>query len=241
MTNSTKQTLFNFASWNTWATTISQNKDVKVLLGIPGGSTAAGTGFESASTVALIVDYIVSKGYKSFGGVMFWDASEVYANCGILTSIASYLPSPSTSIQQSTSTNANKISITTKPSSLSPGAQINVSSNSKSKSTGTFSPARKASRSTSTSLSSTTLIKRSTKAIYATISAATTASILSTCPVVGETCATSGTYRCNGSSFGICANGVWIIETCESGLICVQDGPSVYCDYKNDHPDTTCT
>ncbi|KAJ5642261.1 class III chitinase [Penicillium lividum] len=250
MANSMTQTNFNFASWNTWATTISQNKDVKVLLGIPGGSTAAGTGFESASTVALIVDYIVSKGYKSFGGVMVWDASEVYANYGFLTSIASYLPSPSTSIQQSTSTSASKISITTKPSNLSPGTQMNVSNNSRSKSTGTFSPARKASTSTSTSLSSTpfismprfgTVTERSTKAKFATMAAATTASVLSTCPVVGETCATSGTYRCNGSSFGICANGVWIIESCESGLICVQDESLVYCDYKNDHPDTTCT
>jgi hypothetical protein len=31
MANSMTQTNFNFASWNTWATTISQNKDVKCL------------------------------------------------------------------------------------------------------------------------------------------------------------------------------------------------------------------
>ncbi|KAJ5642684.1 class III chitinase [Penicillium lividum] len=75
--DSTTQADFNFVSWNTWATTISLNPDVKVFLGIPGGSTAAGTGYESASTIASIINFIVEEGYTSFGGVMMWDASQV--------------------------------------------------------------------------------------------------------------------------------------------------------------------
>ncbi|KAJ6102634.1 class III chitinase [Penicillium sp. IBT 16267x] len=88
---STTQTNFNFDSWNTWATTISLNPDVKVFLGIPGGSTAAGTGYESPSTIASIVDFIVDEGYTSFGGIMMWDVSQVYANDGFLSSIISDL------------------------------------------------------------------------------------------------------------------------------------------------------
>ncbi|KAJ6116165.1 class III chitinase [Penicillium sp. IBT 18751x] len=105
---------FNFAIWDTWATTISLNRDVKVFLGIPGGSTAAGSGYMPASTITSIIEYIVKKGYTSFGGLMIWDASEVYANDGFLNQIASSLGSSSTSVHNGASTNTQDISIATK-------------------------------------------------------------------------------------------------------------------------------
>ncbi|KAK3808275.1 MAG: chitinase, partial [Benniella sp.] len=63
---------FNFDTWNTWATTVSANKNVRILLGVPGGPGAAGTGVIDASRLTTIVNGV--KAYSHFGGVMMWDA-----------------------------------------------------------------------------------------------------------------------------------------------------------------------
>ncbi len=61
---------FNFARWHQWATTESPNKGVKVLLGVPGSATAAGSGYVSGDQLKAVVQY--SKTFSSFGGVMIW-------------------------------------------------------------------------------------------------------------------------------------------------------------------------
>ncbi|KAJ5523339.1 hypothetical protein N7513_012883 [Penicillium frequentans] len=279
-TGSTTQADFNFNSWDTWATTISLNPDVKVFLGIPGGSTAAGTGYESASTIASIVDFIIEEGYTSFGGVMMWDVSQVYANDGFLSSIASGLGSSSTGTTTSVATTSSaksttSTSTTSKATTLSKVTTTTVSttsttSSSSSGSTSTTDAVKATTTAVPTTLSTVTI--KSTKTVVhmittnaeavtsatsttstatlttATAASATTAAASLTadessevCPVSGGTCATSGTYACNGSSYGICDNGEWAIQKCASGLVCVQDGSSIYCDYKGDHPDTTCS
>ncbi|KAF9434248.1 Chitinase 1 [Entomortierella beljakovae] len=63
---------FNFDTWNNWANTVSINKNVKVLLGIPGGPGAAGSGIIGSSQLQTIVNSIRS--FSHFGGVMMWDA-----------------------------------------------------------------------------------------------------------------------------------------------------------------------
>ncbi|RHZ65988.1 putative class III chitinase [Aspergillus thermomutatus] len=73
---------FNFATWDNWAKTVSLNKNVRVFLGVPGSSTAAGSGYVSVDRLAGIIAY--AKGLSSFGGVMSWDASQVVANSGFL-------------------------------------------------------------------------------------------------------------------------------------------------------------
>ncbi|KAG6839217.1 hypothetical protein C0991_004800, partial [Blastosporella zonata] len=55
------------------------NKNVKVYIGAPASSTAAGSGYASAATLGQIAKEIRAK-YSSFGGVMLWDASQAYAN-----------------------------------------------------------------------------------------------------------------------------------------------------------------
>jgi hypothetical protein len=52
---------------------------VKVYIGAPASSTAAGTGYVSPSTLASILQ-TTQKDFPSFGGVMMWDASQAYAN-----------------------------------------------------------------------------------------------------------------------------------------------------------------
>ena len=79
------QNNFNFATWDNWAKTVSLNPAVKVFLGIPAGSTAAGSGYEPPSTLGPIIDYC--KQFSSFGGVMMWDASQANANSGFLSAV----------------------------------------------------------------------------------------------------------------------------------------------------------
>ncbi|EJC98222.1 glycoside hydrolase [Fomitiporia mediterranea MF3/22] len=70
---------WNFAQWDDWAHNTSPNKNVKVYIGAPASSTAAGSGFVDAGTLASIVKTTQSQ-FSSFGGVMMWDASQAYAN-----------------------------------------------------------------------------------------------------------------------------------------------------------------
>lgn len=68
---------------------MSANPNVKILLGVPGGPTGAGSGYESASSLSDVINYC--KTFSSFGGVMMWDASQAYANSGFLAGVASDL------------------------------------------------------------------------------------------------------------------------------------------------------
>ncbi|KAF7312135.1 Glycoside hydrolase [Mycena indigotica] len=69
---------WNFASWDTWAKTVSPNKNVKVFIGAP-ASSSAGSGYANAATLGALAVSTRAK-YSSFGGVMLWDASQAYAN-----------------------------------------------------------------------------------------------------------------------------------------------------------------
>lgn len=84
-----EQNNFNFAVWDNWAKTVSKNPDVKVLLGVPAGQTAAGSGYLSVDKLAAVIDYC--KTFDSFGGIMAWDLSQAYANDGFLPGARSSL------------------------------------------------------------------------------------------------------------------------------------------------------
>ncbi|KAJ7357018.1 class III chitinase [Mycena albidolilacea] len=70
---------WNFGIWDQWARTLSPNPNVKVYIGAPASSTAAGSGFVDISTLSSIA-VKMRKSFPSFGGVMLWDASQAYAN-----------------------------------------------------------------------------------------------------------------------------------------------------------------
>ncbi|EPE32780.1 (Trans)glycosidase [Glarea lozoyensis ATCC 20868] len=89
---STTQTIFNFETWDKWAKTESLNKNVKIFLGIPGSSTAAGSGYMSGGSLEAIIGY--TKTFSSFGGVMIWDMSQVFANNGFLNGVTKCLSLP---------------------------------------------------------------------------------------------------------------------------------------------------
>lgn len=70
---------WNFGQWDIWARTISPNPNVKIYIGAPASSSAAGGGYVPASTL-LDIALKTRKAFPSFGGVMFWDASQAYKN-----------------------------------------------------------------------------------------------------------------------------------------------------------------
>ncbi|KAI8889800.1 carbohydrate-binding module family 5 protein [Backusella circina FSU 941] len=70
---------WNFGIWDIWARTLSPNKNVKIYIGAPASSSAAGGGYVDASTLSNIA-IKTRTAFPSFGGVMFWDASQAYKN-----------------------------------------------------------------------------------------------------------------------------------------------------------------
>ncbi|KAF9133093.1 Chitinase 1 [Mortierella sp. 14UC] len=79
---------FNFATWNNWATTVSKNKNVRILLGVPGGPGAAGSGIVSAAQLNTIIAAVQL--HSNFGGVMMWDAG-IARQSGLAASAARLL------------------------------------------------------------------------------------------------------------------------------------------------------
>jgi chitinase len=79
LTNYDNPNAWDYSIWANWATTISPNPDVKVYIGAPASSTAAGSGYVSPSTFTPIIQQTMAE-YSSFGGVMLWDASQAYEN-----------------------------------------------------------------------------------------------------------------------------------------------------------------
>lgn len=83
------QNNFNFDTWDNWAKTVSRNKNVKILVGVPGSPSAAGIGYVPGGQLANVIKY--SQTFSSFGGVMMWDMSQVWRNTGFLNSVVSAL------------------------------------------------------------------------------------------------------------------------------------------------------
>jgi chitinase len=85
---SASQNAFNFDVWDNWAKTRSRNRNVKIFLGVPANSGAGG-GYTSGDKLAAAIRY--SKQFSSFGGVMMWDMSQLYANSGFLAQVVTAL------------------------------------------------------------------------------------------------------------------------------------------------------
>ncbi|KIJ68668.1 carbohydrate-binding module family 5 protein [Hydnomerulius pinastri MD-312] len=70
---------WDFGVWDIWAQQTSPNPDVKIYIGAPASSTAAGTGYIPIGNLSSIAVQM-RESFPSFGGVMLWDASQAYAN-----------------------------------------------------------------------------------------------------------------------------------------------------------------
>ncbi|KIJ60823.1 carbohydrate-binding module family 5 protein, partial [Hydnomerulius pinastri MD-312] len=107
---------WDFSTWDNWAKTVSPNPNVKVYIGAPASTSAAGSGYVSASTIATIIEQTMAD-YSSFGGVMLWDASQAYANGRYDLAVKAALTggtvvAPTTTSQTTTTTTTTSTSTT---------------------------------------------------------------------------------------------------------------------------------
>ncbi|EJC98219.1 glycoside hydrolase, partial [Fomitiporia mediterranea MF3/22] len=107
---------WNFAQWDDWAHNTSPNPNVKVYIGAPASSTAAGSGYVDAATLANIIQTTQSQ-FSSFGGVMMWDASQAYANSRYDIAAKSALTGGSVTASPSSSSSVASTSTTISSSS----------------------------------------------------------------------------------------------------------------------------
>ncbi|KAI9277836.1 glycoside hydrolase superfamily [Sporodiniella umbellata] len=70
---------WNFGVWDNWARTSSLNPNVKIYIGAPASSTAAGSGYVTAASL-LEIALKTRDSFPSFGGIMFWDVSQAHGN-----------------------------------------------------------------------------------------------------------------------------------------------------------------
>ncbi|TFY61792.1 hypothetical protein EVG20_g6926 [Dentipellis fragilis] len=99
---------FNFADWDTLARTKAKNKNMKVFIGAPASSKAAGSGFVEIGDLQTLVASTQKK-FKSFGGVMLFDVSAARDNDNFDKAIKGVLtgdinPANSTTSDNSTAT-----------------------------------------------------------------------------------------------------------------------------------------
>ncbi|KAI8050759.1 chitinase 1 [Thamnidium elegans] len=78
---------FNFDTWADWAKSVSPNKNVKIMLTLPGAPSAAGSGYVPMSTISTLVPSLASTYPGVYGGVAIWDASQAWANSGFADSL----------------------------------------------------------------------------------------------------------------------------------------------------------
>ncbi|KAG0222109.1 Chitinase 1 [Actinomortierella wolfii] len=90
--------------------------NVRILLGVPGGPGAAGSGIVNAAQLTKILDGV--KSYSNFGGVMMWDAG-VAAKSGLAAVAANYLhnsgPVTTTTTTSTRPTTTSAVTTTTVP------------------------------------------------------------------------------------------------------------------------------
>ncbi|CEG69456.1 hypothetical protein RMATCC62417_05530 [Rhizopus microsporus] len=123
---STLSSSFNFQTWDRWARHSSPNKNIKVFLGLPGSSAAAGSGYVPYRSLSPVVNKLYTT-YSSFGGIMLWDASAGYGNRDVSPSYQAAIaklvhglgkgkPSQTTSTVHSTKTHTKSSHTSTKAS-----------------------------------------------------------------------------------------------------------------------------
>lgn len=75
---STTGSQFNWDTWQNFATNASPNKSIKLFLGLPGSSSAAGSGYADPDQVKQTLGQISSS--SNYGGISVWDASQADLN-----------------------------------------------------------------------------------------------------------------------------------------------------------------
>lgn len=193
---------FNFDQWQSFIAG-TPSSGAKLFVGVPASPLASNGNSGGAvyyATPSQLASVISEvRDSPQFGGIMMWAAGYSDSNANNGCTYAQ---------------EAKQILLTGAPCGGSAPPPLSSST--------TVSTAKSTTKATSTTKTTSTIKATSTT------KTSTSASPTSTCPVAGGSC-TAGTYACTGSNFGICDNGAWVIQSCASGEVCVQDGSSIYC------------
>ncbi|KAK9729099.1 Chitinase 2 [Basidiobolus ranarum] len=251
---------FNFEVWNTWATTQSVNKDVKIYLGVPGSGPSAGSGYIPATQINQIIDDIRKK-YSSFGGVMAWDASSsdmnIEGGISFAASVKNKLKASPVCGAQKNPSPPQSPTIPTIPaiptiptisaipalsSFSSPVVPVSSSSISVSSSLAGGSSTGVSKELPSSSAPAPTLAT-STPSIPLSSTSSTTLPNLHkvTCPVEGSPCV-GNEVGCSGYNYAVCLNGRWLLRPCSTDqlLLCAKGSSGIYCDWAAGKSIETC-
>ncbi|KAJ8653998.1 hypothetical protein O0I10_010334 [Lichtheimia ornata] len=225
---STTGSSFNFDQWDDWAKNKSPNKDVKVFLGIPGSSTAAGSGYAKIEDLKPIIKDL-SK-YSSYGGVTVWDASQSYNNKDASPNFAVALADI---VHDGSSSSGGDDKGNDDDSTSDAGNDKTVEQPS---TTGTTPDPTSSSSTSDGGAESSTTTTSTTSAPSPSNTDNNDDNEDSgqengTCIQDGDECSTDGQYKCVGSGFAVCNHGKWVVQQCAAGLSCMSttDGSSIYC------------
>ncbi|CEP08376.1 hypothetical protein [Parasitella parasitica] len=239
---------FNFNIWDSWALARSQNKDVRLFVGVPGSPSAAGRGY--VPYTQLVSRILPLKTINSFGGMMVWDASQAYGNTeDVLPNYAYGIYRLIKETNDSSPIELAPILLNTTTVTTTKTTTITTSS---STAASLFSDCLPEHLTAETVW--TTTIESNSKNLESLVTSKTTIPITSCnitattpllpptllptlpLPVAGEACEFDGVFRCSGeSSFAQCAFGQWVSRNCTTGTICREsfdtNPPSIYCGF----------
>lgn len=195
---------FNWDTWLNYAETDSPNKNIKLFVGVPASSRAAGSGYNDPSAVSqyLTSDILNS---KYFGGISMWDVSAGWSNTNsngnfvenMKAIVKKASPGEETTSSSTTTTTSTTISSSSSSSKTSKTSTTSTTSSSISSTTSSTTSSTSSS-STSSSTSSTTSSSTTSSQISTTSTAPTSSTSLSS-STISTSASTSDTTSVTSS------------------------------------------
>jgi chitinase len=233
---------FNFATWGNWAQKTSLNPNVKVFIGAPASSQAAGEGYVPLATLQTITASVLSSSYANvFGGIMLWDTSNSDLNGNFGGSIASYLHAMDIAGGSPVTTGPKSTTTTTTTTTSTTGTTTTSTTGVHSTTTTTTSTSHKSSHSghATTTTTTTTSTTGSSTTGSGTTGTSTTGSSTTGSSTTGPTNPTSppsgscgtGYMMClTSETYSMCAHNAWgVSQPCPAGTVCAPSGNYIYC------------
>lgn len=167
---------FNWDTWLDYAETDSPNKNIKLFVGVPASSRAAGSGYNdpSAGSQYLTSDILNS---KYFGGISMWDVSAGWSNTN---SNGNFVENMKAIVKKASPGEETTSSSTTTTTTTTSTTISSSSSSSKTSKTSTTSTTSSSISSTTSSTTSSTSSSSTSSSTSSTTSSSTTSSQIST-------------------------------------------------------------
>lgn len=167
---------FNWDTWLNYAETDSPNKNIKLFVGVPASSRAAGSGYNDPSAVSqyLTSDILNS---KYFGGISMWDVSAGWSNTN---SNGNFVENMKAIVKKASPGEETTSSSTTTTTTTTSTTISSSSSSSKTSKTSTTSTTNSSISSTTSSTTSSTSSSSTSSSTSSTTSSSTTSSQIST-------------------------------------------------------------